>query len=142
MRQTLASLFSPSAVMLIALLLPAQTFAGICLNATMDSGDEMIIKFTVAGQAEEFFNLLGEGIHTVGCASSESAPLNGSAHARSDGQVHFGVTITGTLSCDPIMFEGLLTPPSYNSGTGTFDILNGGFGNATFNAVACPPLPQ
>ena len=142
MRQTLASLFSPSATLLIALLLPAQALAGICFKSTTGTGEQMIVKLTVAGQAEEFFNLLGEAIHTAGCATSESSPLNGTAHLRSDGKVHFGMTVRGTLHCDPVMLQGLLNPPSYDSGSGTFDIVNGDYGNASFSAVACPSLPQ
>jgi hypothetical protein len=140
MRQTLISFGFPLVVMLVVLLLPVQTFAAVCFKASFGSS-EATIKLTVAAVAEEFFSLVGEGIKTS-CASSESAPLTGTAHLRPDGKAHFSVTIGGTASCDPIMFQGLLDPPSFNTGSGTFDEINGGFGDATFSAVSCLPLPQ
>ena len=141
MRQTLISFGSPLVVMLVALLLPVQTFAAICFKASYGSS-ETTIKLTIQGVAEEFFSLVGEGIHTSCGVSLQSAPLTGAAHLRSDGKVHFSVTIGGTAGCDPTAFSGLLDPPSFNTGNGTYDIVNGVFGNATFSAASCIPLPQ
>jgi hypothetical protein len=142
MRQKRISFGSPLVVMLVMLLLPVQTFAAVCFKASFGTS-EATIKLTVAGVAEEFFSLVGEGIKTS-CASSalESAPLTGAAHLRPDGKVHFTLSIGGTTTCDPIMFQGLLDPPSFNTGNGTYDEINGGFGDATFSAAACLPLPQ
>jgi len=127
--------------MLVALLLPVQTFAAICFKASYGSS-ETTIKLTVQGVAEEFFSLVGEGIHANCSVSLQSAPLTGAAHLRSDGKVHFSVTVGGTAGCDPIAFSGLLDPPSFNTGNGTYDVVNGVFGNATFSAASCIPLPQ
>jgi hypothetical protein len=96
--------------MLVALLLPVQTFAALCFKASYGSSETMI-KLTIQGVAEEFFSLVGEGIHTSCGGSSESAPLTGAAHLRSDGKVHFSVTIGGTAGCDPTAFSGASRSP-------------------------------
>ena len=138
---------------LVMLLLPVQAFAAGCFRATTPGGTKWDIKVTVEGSAEEFFNLVGEGIH-VSCAATESAPLNGAAHLRSDGKAHFNVVFGGTSHCFPAFIQGILNPPAFNTGSGTVDIPSVTFVNpatgvglgfsapVTITSLStCPPLP-
>jgi hypothetical protein len=131
-------------LVVIICLLPAQGFAAVCFQSTStDTERTDNIKLAVGAPVEEFFPLLGEAVRVSCSESAESAPLTGTAHLRSDGKAHFSVFIGGTAGCFPLIIEGTLDPPAFNTGSGNIDIpSNETFGTTTFTAISCPSLPQ
>ncbi len=121
----------------LAALLPVQALAAVCFQLA-PAQDVLVIE--VDGQpAGGYFNLVGEDVGT--CGPGTAMPLNGTAHFRSDGNVHFGVIIHSTTSsCAPFTIQGILDPPFFTSGSGFV-------GNAivsgipvTFAPVSCPGI--
>lgn len=131
-----------SAVVGVLLLLPLQALAAICFNVSPFT-DVAVIE--LAGQGGDFFSLVGEVVNW--CGSGTSMPLSGSAHLRSDGKAHFGVSIHGpvgapTATCVPGWYQGTLSPPSFNSGSGFHRNDLGTVTAITFVPVSCPLIPQ
>lgn len=128
------------AVVGVLLLLPLQALAAICFNLS-PLPDVAVIE--IAGQGGDFFSLVGEVVNW--CGPGTSSPLSGSAHLRSDGKAHFGVSVhalDGSATCNPGWFTGTLDPPSFNSGSGFYNRF-GGTTAVTFVAASCPLiLPQ
>lgn len=128
------------AVVGVLLLLPLQALAAICFNLS-PLPDVAVIE--IAGQGGDFFSLVGEVVNW--CGSGTSSPISGSAHLRSDGKAHFGVSshdIGPSPTCGPGWIQGTLDPPSFNSGSGFYNKY-AGTAAVTFVAASCPLiLPQ
>ena len=126
----------------IAILLPAQALAAVCFTPSPFVADVLVIEVT--GSAGGFFSLAGEEVGA--CGPGTSMPLHGSAHLKADGKAHFGVTVlssSGNPPCVPGIYQGVVDPPAYTSGSGFHQNLATGVTTpVTFIPAACPGLPQ
>ena len=128
-------------------LLPVQTWAAVCFNVVRGVVTDVVV-IEVVGQAGPFFSLVGEALIACGTGTN-SMPLSGSAHVRSDGKAHFGISISSltvpsglVAPCVPVWIQGTLDPPAFNTGTGVVRFEGSPSAAFPFTAASCPPLPQ
>jgi hypothetical protein len=135
-------------VMAVALLAltPAAAFPATTCFRIVGTQNVHVIVLTAAGAGDQFFSLVGEDVATGFCShGQQSFPFTGSAHARADGTVHFGLRVDfiDAGSCVPFTVQGTLNPPAFNTGTGFFRYDDGSLNETvTFTAETCPALPN
>ena len=138
----------------VLVLLPVQALAAVCFQTT-DSIPGVVV-VALLGQVETlgsrttvpplsaftgFFGLLGEFINPCGGGGvGQSTPVIGTAHLRSDQKAHLMIYVGPTNICGASVYEVILDPPSYSSGTGTQEIMAAGF-RRSVNFVAAPSCP-
>ncbi len=136
-------------VLMVAALLaltPVHVFAAATCFRIVGTQNVHVLVLTAAGAGDQFFSLVGEDVATGFCShNQQSFPFTGSAHARADGTVHFGVRVDfiDAGPCVPFTVQGTLNPPAFNTGTGFFRYDDGSLNETvTFTAESCPALPD
>src|SRR5262245_54210913 len=115
------------------LLLPAHVLAAVCFNI----GGAQVFTLELQGVAGSFFTLVGD--FSSACDGPRNVPITGSGHLRADQTAHIALTVpSATVNCFPFSVEGTLTPPFYNSGSGTYTNALGISGPLTFTGALCP----
>src|SRR5687767_3473083 len=101
-----------------------------------------VVVARAVAQAVEFFSVVGEVVNW--CGPGTSMPLSGSAHINAAWNIHFGISVHGTVptTCTPGWYQGTINGPTFNSGAGFLRNEGGSELAVTFTRVACPPLPQ
>ena len=91
---------------------------------------------TSAGFAPGIFSAGGEAVLDGGAAS---APLTATAHLRTDGRAHVGITVhSATSTTVPFWVEAVLDAPGFDKGSGFFVNAAGSSGALTFAPATCP----
>lgn len=84
-----------------------------------------------------FFPVGGQYVASGGVRS----PISGAAHLRLNGNGQIGFTIHSSDSTNfPIVGQLTMTPPAFNSGTGSQDSLGGAFKSLTLTPTTCPAV--
>jgi len=99
--------------------------------------DANVFRIETGPSTGSFFLLGGQYVTSGGVRS----PISGVAHLRANGNGQLGFTIHSSDATNfPITGQATLTPPLFNSGTGSQDSLGGTFKALTLTATTCPAV--
>jgi hypothetical protein len=100
--------------------------------------DQNVFRIETGPATGSFFLLGGQYVPSGGGAR---APISGAAHLRQNGNGQLGFTIHSSNATDfPVVGQLTLTPPAFNSGTGSQDSLGGTFKALTVTPATCPAV--
>lgn len=99
--------------------------------------DQNVFRIEPGPSTGSFFIIGGQYVASGGVRS----PISGVAHLRLNGNGQLGFTIHSSDATNfPITGQATLTPPAFNSGTGSQDSLGGTFKSLTLTATTCPAV--
>jgi hypothetical protein len=99
--------------------------------------DQNVFRIEPGPSTGSFFLIGGQYVATGNVRS----PISGVAHLRQNGNGLLGFTIHSSDNTNfPIVGQLTLTPPAFNSGTGSQDSLGGGFKALTVTPTSCPAV--